>query len=177
MSGFKLRGEWIICAVLVAIACLFFAISFQYPTALRLWPLILSIVVIGVILIYAAYRSWSGTFFENPEEDARAGQAQDFGEEGSTDVPTAAEINERAIFAAGASFLLFIVAIYAVGFLLAGAVFVAAYMIVAGYRKPLTVVGVIVGVSISVYLLFGAVLNAPLTEGAFLQYDLTWLPV
>lgn len=176
-SRFKLRGEWVFCAILAAITCVFLVVSLTYPASVRLWPLAVSIFVIGLILIYTAYRLWSGTFFEDPEEDARAGQAQDFGEEGASAPEPPANINERATIAAGASFVLFAIFIYAVGFLLAGAVFVLAYMLVAGYRKPLTVIGVVIGASVSIYLLFGSVLNAPMTQGAFLQYDLSWLPV
>ena len=86
-------------------------------------------------------------------------------------------VNDRVILLTVASFVGFAILAYGVGFLLATAVFVAGYMTAFGSTRPLTVAGVTLGVCVTIYLLFGSTLNAPLTEGAWLQYSLDWLPI
>lgn len=157
-------GEWMVCAVMLIVSAGFLVGSFEYSEAVRRWPLILSSTVIVLIVGYAAYRLWTGTFLqgtgsgEEPEEEPAGG-------------------NDRAVVAAAASFVLFAILAYGVGFLLASIIFIGGYMIVSGHRRPSTVVGLVLGFAAAIYLLFGATLNAPLTEGAWFWYSLEWLPV
>lgn len=160
----RVPGEWLVCAVLALIAAGFLAGSFTFSTPVQRWPLALSATVLVLILGYAAYRAVRGTFLEAGEEAGESGQREE-------------SVNDRAILLTAASFVAYAVLAYGVGFLLATAVFVAGYMLVFGDQRPLTVVGVTAGTCAAIYLLFGSTLNAPLTQGAWLQYRLDWLPV
>ena len=174
----SIPGEWMVCAVLLLVSVGFLVGSFEYPEAVRRWPLILSSTVIVLIVGYAAYRLWTRTFLTDAGAEARTkGEpAEAIGEHDGT--PEALETtNDRAVLAAAISLVLFAILAYGVGFLLASIIFIGGYMIVAGHRKPSQVAGVVAGFAIAIYLLFGSTLNAPLNEGAWLWYSLEWLPV
>lgn len=168
-------GEWLVCAVLLAVSAGFFVGSFEYTEAVRRWPLILSSTTIILIVSYAAYRLWTRTFLNGPEDPLEAENA--LSEKGDESTAAEAPPNDRAILAAAASFVLFAVLAYGAGFLLASVLFIGGYMIATGNRSPSRIVGVVSGFAIVIYLLFGSTLNAPLTEGAWLWYSLEWLPV
>lgn len=174
----SIPGEWMVCAVLLLVSVGFLVGSFEYPEAVRRWPLILSSTVIVLIVGYAAYRLWTGTFLTDAGASDGAGNEP---AEVSGDSQESAEAeettNDRAVLAAAVSFVLFAILAYGVGFLLASIIFIGGYMIVAGHRKPSQVAGVVAGFAIAIYLLFGSTLNAPLNEGAWLWYSLEWLPV
>lgn len=170
-----LPGEWLVCAVLLAVSAGFLVGAFEYTEAVRRWPLILSTTTIILIVGYAAYRLWSRTFLSGPETSSGAGQ--DSAENADDATVAEAPPNDRAILAAAASFVLFAVLAYGVGFLLASVLFIGGYMVATGNRKPGRVVGVVLGFAVIIYLLFGSTLNAPLTEGAWFWYSLEWLPV
>lgn len=171
----SLPGEWLVCAVLLAVSAGFLIGAFEYTEAVRRWPLILSSTTIVLILGYAAYRLWTRTFLGNPEGSGEAGQ--DSAAKADDKVAAEAPPNDRAILAAAASFVLFAVLAYGVGFLLASILFIGGYMIATGNRSPGRVIGVVLGFAVIIYLLFGSTLNAPLTEGAWFWYSLEWLPV
>lgn len=157
-------GEWIVCAVIALLSAGFLARSFTYSAPVQRWPLALSATVLVLILFYAAYRVVTGTFLQAEEEAEESGQEEE-------------PVNDRVILLTVASFVGFAILAYGVGFLLATAVFVAGYMIAFGSTRPLTIAAVTLGVCVTIYLLFGSTLNAPLTEGAWLEYRLDWLPI
>lgn len=171
----SLPGEWLVCAVLLAVSAGFLIGAFEYTEAVRRWPLILSTTTIVLILGYAAYRLWTRTFLDNSKTSSGTGQDS---AENADDATVAKEPpNDRAILAAAASFVLLAVLAYGVGFLLASVLFIGGYMVATGNRKPGRVVSVVLGFAVIIYLLFGSTLNAPLTEGAWFWYSLEWLPV
>lgn len=163
--SYRLPGEWLVCAVLLVLSAGFLVGSFEYAEAVRRWPLILSSTVIILIVAYALYRLWTGTFM----------QSADLSKE--TESTEAEPVNDRAIVATAVSFVLFAILAYGVGFLLASIIFIGGYMVVSGHRSFITITGVVLGFSVAIYLLFGVTLNAPLNEGAWLYYSLEWLPV
>lgn len=168
----SVSGEWVVCGVLLVLATGFLIGSYQFSDAVQRWPFILSITTIGLTIAYAAYRLWAGTFFVSMESTDRTEEPVEEQAASEGEAPS----NELAVLAAAISFVLFAILAYGVGFLLASVVFIAGYMLASGQRKPSIIVGVALGFSICIYLLFGSTLNVPLTEGAWLEYSLRWLP-
>lgn len=157
-------GEWFVCGVIALLSAGFLAGSFAYSTPVQRWPLALSVTVLTLILLYVAYRKVTGTFLQAEVEAGESNQEEE-------------TVNDRVILLTAAAFVGFAVLAYGVGFLLATAIFVAGYMLSFGDTRPLTVLGITIGVCATIYLLFGSTLNAPLTDGAWLEYRFDWLPI
>lgn len=82
-------------------------------------------------------------------------------------------------FAAAVAFFAFALVGYGFGYLIAALIFIPVYMFIAGARSPVKLIGVTLGSGIAVYLLFGYILNAPLTRGEWFRTDwlTAWIPL
>jgi hypothetical protein len=105
------------------------------------------------------------------DEDRDAGQygsAEDYTRRG--DLQTALAMGSFVLFAAVA---------YGFGFLPATILYIPAYMVANGERHVGKLVALSLGTATAVYLLFGYVLNAPLTRGEWFRTDwlIDWIPL
>lgn len=187
-------GEWLFYAVITVVAIGFFLGSFSYTEAAGRWPLILSTIVLVLLAAYVTVRAVQHVYAkhmsvtqsnEKKNENIRdtALRTGDHDKNSSEDVmdPSPERNGEnhdaRAALLAALSFVGLALLAYSVGFLLAGAIFIAGYMIVAGQRRPSIIISVTLGMTVCIYLLFQSTLNAPLTEGEWFWFSLDWLPV
>lgn len=114
---------------------------------------------------------------EGDEAEEAAASARDTTSYGNPDDYT--RLGDIHTAGAALSFGLFALIAYGFGLLLAALLFVPAYMYASGERHIGKLVGLSIGTSIVVYLLFGFVLGAPLTRGEWIRTDwlIEWIPL
>lgn len=157
-------GEWAVYGVLLLLAIYAYTAAGDFAPEGARWPrslalvLGLSIVVERAVAIRAARRGGGGTETVDAPEDVTEASAK------------------LALVVAG-FFFLYVLGAYGVGFLLATPIFTVAFMLWRGFgRRPVLMVAVPLGLTATIYVLFGRVISTPLTRGAWLQYDLPgWL--
>jgi 4-hydroxybenzoate polyprenyltransferase len=155
-------GAWVCAGVLGFIAAYALYGSFDFAIEIRRWPLGLSVVILVCLAIYAVQQALLARADQQDPSLRDLDRPQEYR-------PRATAITVVATLA----FTLFLVAAYLFSFLLATAVFLPAYMLAAGERRPLIVAGVTVGMLLAVWFMFGGLLNAPVEVGALVSLD--WL--
>lgn len=158
------RDAWVFAGVLGVLAAYTLYGSFAFPIEIRRWPLGLSVFILACLTIYALQQAILARRARDPNISVRGPEAlsDDYG-----------LVATRATIAATIGFTAFLIAAYFFSFMLATAVFLPLYMVLAGERRPVTVVGVTAGMLLAVWLMFGGILNAPVESGQFLSLD--WL--
>lgn len=194
------RSTWFVAGLIGVTFVLYLRASLALPTDIRRWPLALSVVGLGLLGLYAfqqfalarelrivadiqsakAVAEASGPSFGTPITEAvdatdvereAAEQARDSMQYGNADDYSRTgdvETLKAALIIAATT-----VVAYGFGFMAAALLIVPLFSILNGERSPLKIGGTTLGTAIVVYGLFGAVLNAPLTRGAW--YRPTWL--
>ncbi len=195
------QSTWFVAGLIGVTFVLFLRSALELSTDIRRWPMLLSIVGLGLLGVYglqqlalarelrivADLRSVKdaadalGPTFASPlgvspvgatEQEREAaeqvrdsmqyGNAEDYSRLGDVDTTKAALIIIATTVVA-----------YGFGFMAATLLIVPLFSIVNGERSPLKIGGTTLGTALAVYALFGAVLAAPLTRGAW--YRPTWL--
>lgn len=118
----------------------------------------------------------AGTHDDGSLSSDEVDDARDTSQYGNPDDYT--RYGDRMTAASSALFVLFAVAAYGFGFLPATLVFVPLYMLFNGERHVGKLVGMSLGMSVGIYLLFGSILNTPLTRGEWYRPDwlISWIP-
>ena len=131
--------------------------TYSGPVGARGFPLAL-----GVLLGILALTVFLGTFRPDPE-DPKAEREDD--KDGA--IPLMAEI--WAIGVPVVLLLVYVFLLWAIGFLLATATVVALGLIAINERRPAVLGGLVVGLSLGIYLIFGKVLGIYLPYGEYLN--------
>lgn len=195
------RSTWLVAGLIGVTFALFLRAAVQLPTDIRRWPMSLAIVGLVLLSIYglqqlalareirivADLRSAReaadalGPSFGSPmpaysagateQEQEAAEQARDSMQYGNAeDYTRTGDVNttKAALIIAATT-----VVAYGFGFMAAALLIVPLFSIVNGERSPFKIGGTTLGTALAVYALFGSVLAAPLTRGAW--YRPTWL--
>lgn len=195
------RSTWLVAGLIGVTFVLFLRAALQLPTDIRRWPM--SLAIVGLMLlgfyglqqvvlardlkIFADLRSAKeaadalGPTLGSPmasasagateQEQAAAEEARDSMQFGNAeDYTRTGDVNtaKAALIIAATT-----VVAYGFGFMAAALLIVPLFSIVNGERSPLRIGGTTLGTALAVYALFGSVLAAPLTRGAW--YRPTWL--
>jgi hypothetical protein len=156
-------GAWAFASVLALIAAYALYGSFDFPIEIRRWPLGLSVVILLCVTIYAVQQAILVRQSGEPEFMHPLAEP-----------PTEYRLYGTVItILATAGFVLFLIGAYLLSFLLATMLFLPAYMVAAGERRPMMLAGVTIGMLLAVWLMFGRLLNAPVETGLWVSLD--WL--
>lgn len=140
-----------------------------------IWPQFLALVVIvsGAIVLAAGRRTTESGL-------TAGGQKSSGGEPGTgllgpdrdvIDVEVEEERPNRSAEVVGLFVLLFIILAQGIGFILAAPLYTAAFMLYRGYAKrPLLLVSIVAGLTVTIYLLFYSLVGTPLYRATWLNY-------
>lgn len=167
-KGFS-SGMLIGLGVVVAVWAWMEAQSFRREGAL--WPQFLAVVVIVSGLTSLVVERYRQTAFSGEDDGRRPWSGDATGRDTRPSIDEDPEEVNRSAEMVGVAVLVYIILARGLGFILATPLFIGFFMAYRGYAKrPLLLVSIVVGATITIYVLFFTVVGTPLQRAAWLSY-------
>lgn len=172
-------GTVTFCAALLLVAGYVWWASAGFPAEAQSWPRALA-VALGISSMGVIGTTVYSTMRKKLNRDARGGSEPQHPHEESVDSPTE-ENNDTSVRWVSSVWTLggiagFVVLAYLVSVIIAVPIYVLCALLLSKYRtRPLLLLGLTLGVTLTTYVLFGVATNMPIGSGILFDIELPYL--